>query len=126
MKKTLSIAYTPDKYEMQAFKEIEGKYVSENERKFFEAMLRKIQTEYASVRDKIIDYDENPDGIYLYREIYDDFYVGSVNGEVEVNGLFRLLNLDLSEFNLFSEPTTLFGWLRKNDYRFVHYDNWEG
>lgn len=126
MKQSLPIAYTPDKYEMKDFKEMECKYVSENERKFFETMLRKIQTEYASMRDKIIDYDENPEGVYLYREIYDDFFVGNANGEVEVNGLFRLLNLDLSEFKLFPVPTTLLGWLRKNDYHCVHYDNWEG
>ena len=90
----LPIAYTPDEYEMKDFQAMEGKYVSENEKVFFETMLRKIQTEYASFRDKIIDYDENPDELYLYREIYDEFYVGRYSTKiednpVEVNGLFR-------------------------------------
>ena len=116
---------------MKAYKKMEGKYVSENERKFFETMLRKIQTEYASLTETIIDYGENPDELYLYREIYDDFIVGRYSTKIEdnpvlVNGLFRLLSLDLSEFKLFSEPITLWEWLRSTDYRHVHYDNWEG
>lgn len=125
------IKYTPSEYEMKMFKEMEGKYASENERKFFETMLLKIQTEYASLTETIIDYSENPDELYLYREIYDDFIIGRYTTKIEDNpvlesGLFRLLALDLSEFKLFPEPITLWEWLRKNDYQNVHYDNWEG
>ena len=127
----LHIKYTPSEYEMKMFQEMEGKYVSENEKVFFETMLRKIQTEYASLTETIIDYNENPDEFYLYREIYDDFIIGRYTTKIEDNpvlesGLFRLLALDLSEFKLFSEPITLWEWLRKNDYQNVHYDNWEG
>lgn len=49
-----------------------------------------------------------------------------VSDTVLESGLFRLLALDLSEFKLFSEPITLWEWLRRTDYRCVHYDNWEG
>ena len=125
------IEYTPSKFEMKMFQEMEGKYVSENEKVFFETMLRKIQTECASLTETFIDYEENSDELYLDREIYDDFIVGRYSTKiednpVEVNGLFRLLNLDLSEFKLFDEPITLWEWLRSMDYRCVHYDNWEG
>jgi len=44
------IEYTPSKFEMKMFQEMEGKYVSENEKVFFETMRRKIQTECASLR----------------------------------------------------------------------------
>ena len=127
----LPIEYTPSKYEMRMFREMEGKYVSENEKVFFETMRRKIQTEYASLTETIIDYDENPDGIYLYREIYDDFRIGRwIEGlpdtPVMTNGLFGLLNLDMDSYHILGGHKTLWEWLRANDYRYVHYDNWEG
>lgn len=123
--------YNPSEYEMKMFREMEGKYVSENERKFFETMLWKIQTEYASHTETIIDDNENPDGIYLYREIYDDFRIGRwIEGlpdtPVMTNGLFGLLSLDMERYHILGEYKTLWEWLRGNDYRYVHYDNWEG
>ena len=127
----MRIKYTPSEYEMKMFQEMEGKYVSENERQFFETMLRKIQTEYASLTETIIDYNENPDGIYLYREIYDDFRIGRwIEGlpdtPVMTNGLFGLLTLDMESYHILGENKTLWEWLRSNDYQYVHYDNWEG
>ncbi len=127
----LHIKYAPSEYEMKMFQEMEGKYVSENEKVFFETMLRKIQTEYASLTETIIDYDENPDGIYLYREIYDDFrigrwIVGLQDTPVMTNGLFGLLTLDMERYHILGEYKTLWDWLRGNDYRYVHYDRWEG
>lgn len=125
------IEYTPSKIEMKMFREMEGKYVSENERRFLETMRRKIQTECASLTETIIDYDENPDGIYLYREIYDVFrigrwIVGLPDTPVMTNGLFGLLSLDMDSYHILGEYKTLWEWLRGNDYRYVHYDNWEG
>ena len=52
----LPIEYMPSMYEMRMFLEMEGKYISENEKVFFETMLRKIQTEYASHTETIINY----------------------------------------------------------------------
>ena len=131
MKTALKNEYTPSEYEMSMFKEMEGKYVSANEQLFFERMLRKIQTEYASMNEVIIDYKENPDGVYLYREMYDDFEIGREAAEIEdnpvmTNGLFGILTLDLSQFKTFPVHKTLLEWLRSTDYRYVHYDNWEG
>lgn len=36
---------------MSQFKAMEAKYASENERHFFETMLRKIRTQYTDVKD---------------------------------------------------------------------------
>ncbi len=126
----MKIEYTPSEYEMKLFGEMVGKYISENEKAFFERMLKKIQTEYCA-DDTIIDYADNPDGVYLYRELYDDFRIGCVTGRVvdypvTTNGLFSILTLDLSKYHTFPQHTTLWEWLRSTDYRYVHYDNWEG
>lgn len=123
--------YTPSEYEMSMFKEMEGEYVSKNEQLFFERMLKKIRSEYASMNEVIINYKENPDGVYLYREMYDDFEIGREADGIEdnpviTNGLFGILTLDLSQFNTFPAHKTLLEWLRSTDYRYVHYDNWEG
>ena len=130
MKKTNKIEYTPVEYEMQMFNEMRGHYVSKNEEVFFETMLRKIQTEYTGMGDIILDEDDNEDGIYLIREIYDDFEVGRAqvgvkDHPVSTNGLFGILSIDLGEFVL-DEHITLLEWLRRRDYAGVKYDNWEG
>ena len=93
-------------------------------------MLRKIQTEYTGMGDIILDEDDNEDGIYLIREIYDDFEVGRAqvgvkDHPVSTNGLFGILSIDLGEFVL-DEHITLLEWLRRRDYAGVKYDNWEG
>ena len=127
----LPIKYTPSEYEMKMFQEMEGKYVSENEKVFFETMLRKIQTEYASHTETILDDNENPDGIYLYREIYDDFRIGRwIEGlpdtPVMINGLFGLLTQDMESYHILGGHKTLWEWLWWNDYQYVHYDRCEG
>ena len=58
--------------------------------------------------------------------MYDEFYVGRDDDVIEFSGLCILLNDDLSEHNLFPGHNTLLEWLRSTDYRYVHYDNWEG
>lgn len=42
------------------------------------------------------------------------------------NGLFGLLNLDMDSYHILGGHKTPWEWLRANDYRYVHYDNWEG
>lgn len=130
MKQNYKTEYTPSEYEMSQFKAMEGKYVTENEKKFFETMLRKIRTQYTDANETIICYGDNEDGIYLYREGYDDFEVGRYSKMVSdnpvfTNGLFGILSVDLGEA-LLSEHITLLDWLRKNDFKCVKYDNWEG
>lgn len=122
--------YTPCEYEMSQFKAMEAKYVSENERHFFETMLRIIRTQYTDVNETIISYENNEDEIYLYREGYDDFEVGRYSKKVSdnpifTNGLFGILSVDLGE-DLLDDHITLLDWLRKNDFNCVQYDNWEG
>lgn len=131
MSRKSSHIYTPSEYEMKMFNAMNNKYASAREKEFFEKMLHKIQTEYASLNDPLVSCDENPDGIYLYREIYDDFELGRVCGDISdkalmINGLFGVLTLDLAEVKLFKEHITLWEWLRQTDYKYVHYDNWEG
>lgn len=66
-------------------------------------MLRKIQTEYASMGETILDEDDNEDGIYLHREIYDDFMAGRSKAGVKDHPVFTngLLTSILLYFNGF-------------------------
>ena len=130
MNQNYKAEYTPCEYEMSQFKAMETKYASENERHFFETMLRKIRTQYTDVNETIIGYENNEDEIYLYREGYDDFEVGRYSKKVSdnpvfTNGLFGILSVDLGE-DLLDDHITLLEWLRKNDFNCVQYDNWEG
>ena len=130
MNQNYKTEYTPCEYEMSQFKAMEGKYATENERHFFETMLRKIRTQYTDANETIISYENNEDEIYLYREGYDDFEVGRYSKEVSdspvfTNGLFGILSVDLGK-DLLSVHITLLDWLRKDDFKCVQYNNWEG
>ena len=129
MKQNYKTEYTPSEYEMSQFKEMEGKYTTENEKTFFETMLKKIRTQYTDTNETIINYENNSDGIYLYREGYDDFEVGRFvkhhdDNPVFTFGLFGILSVDLVD--VLDYHITLLDWLRKNDFNCVQYDNWEG
>ena len=49
------------------FKNMEGKYVSEEEKEFFERMKFKIEFEPAPANDLIMSNRNNDDGIYIVR-----------------------------------------------------------
>ena len=130
MENSYKAEYTPSDYEMHMFSEMRGRYSSKNEEIFFETMLRKIQTEYAGMGEVILDEDDNEEGIYLHRDLYDDFVVGRSHERypdhpVFTNGLFGILEIDLGEYIL-NEHITLLEWLRRRDYAGVRYDKWEG
>ena len=63
------------------FKDMEGKYVSNEEKEFFERMKFKIESEPAPANDLIMSDRNNDDGIYIVRCYDYEFRIGCHVGE---------------------------------------------
>ena len=66
------------------FKDMEGKYVSNEEKEFFERMKFKIENEPAPANDLIMSNRNNNDGIYIVRCYDYEFRIGCHVGEFMV------------------------------------------
>lgn len=66
------------------FKDMEGKYVSNEEKEFFERMKFKIENEPAPANDLIMSNRNNNDGIYIVRCYDYAFRIGCHVGEFMV------------------------------------------
>lgn len=96
--------------------------VSENEREFFRRMRRKMQSELAPCRELIFSEKDNDDELYMLRDQYDEFIVGSAkNGErwnsQHMMSLKEALSLNLRELGYMDRDLNLLEWMRERDYR---------
>ena len=110
---------------------MQGQYVSEEEKDFFEQMLLKEIYDFpVSTFDVIMHEDDNEDGIYIEKHYHSEYKVAQVkDGKTKQISLYPeslsgLLKLDLYE--LLGVHITVLEWLRKRNYSKVRYDYpWE-
>lgn len=110
------------------FQEMENRYISDNERQFFETMREKMLTELAPCKELIISETQNSDQVYLLRDQYDEFILGkgieeTRKSEVHKMKFSDILHVNMKEHDLLSDDITFWEWLRRIDYDGVMYDH---
>ena len=110
------------------FKDMEGKYVSNEEKEFFERMKFKIESEPAPANDLIMSNRNNDDGIYIVRCYDYEFRIGCHVGEEYKKEFYAMdfhdaLYVNLRECGFIDENITLLEWLRKRNYNGVEYNH---
>ena len=110
------------------FNEMEGKYVSKEEKEFFERMKFKIESEPAPANDLIMSNSNNDDGIYIVRCYDYEFRIGChVDGgfkeEFYAMDFHDALCVNLRECGFIDENLSLLEWLRKRNYNGVEYNH---
>lgn len=116
------------KEDYELFDSMEGHYVSENEKTFFEKMRHKMEYEITVSNDLIMSEFDNDDHIYILRCVYEEIVVGHglpnhYDEECHVMTLAEALNSNLKELGFLERDVTLLEWLRERDYKDIRYDN---
>ena len=110
------------------FKDMEGKYVSNEEKEFFERMKFKIEREPAPANDLIMSNLNNEDGIYIVRCSDYEFRVGchveeGYKEEFYAMDFHDALHVNLRECSFIDENLSLLEWLRKRNYNGIEYNH---
>lgn len=110
------------------FKDMEGKYISNEEKEFFERMKFKIEREPAPANDLIMSNRNNDDGIYIVRCYDYEFRIGCHVGEEYKKEFYAMdfhdaLYVNLRECGFINENLSLLEWLRKRNYNGVEYNH---
>lgn len=111
----------------ELFASMKGKYRSINEENFFKNIQYKQEYECTVLNDLLVSEYENPDEIYVVREVYEEYVVGQGVGtndtrEEHVMNLSEALALNLKELGYIDRDLTLLEWLRECDYSVVNYE----
>lgn len=109
----------------ELFEAMEGRFISENEKIFFEIIRYKQEHVFTFANDLILSETNNDEGLYIVRCEYEEYIVGrrGLTQEQHVMCLCEALNLNLKVCGLIDRDITLFQWLRERDYEGVEYDH---
>ena len=114
------------KEDERLFADMEGRYISENEKQFFEEMHYKQIYKPVGCVDVIMDESSNEDNVYIDREGFGEYIIGRrCNGEhyqIHVMCLSEALNTNMTHLGL-ENSITLLEWLRMRDYNNISYNN---
>lgn len=109
------------------FAQMEGHYLSENERIFFENLKHKEEYIIASGWDVLLSPKVNEEQILFYRDSYDWYMIERQDKDLyyieEFYGLADALSASASKWVL--GAGTFLDWLRQRDYAGVRYDDYE-
>lgn len=99
---------------------------TQNEKKFFSEILRKATEEIALSGDLMMSENDNDYGIYILREVYDEFRTGVASikpecPEVFADGISELLSVRLESIGLHND-ITIGEWLQNIDYKGINYN----
>jgi hypothetical protein len=111
--------------DIQLFNSMEGKYISAEEENFFRNVRFKQESEITLVNDLLLSEYDNPEQIYIVREIYDEYVVGVHDLEElerHAMNLYEALAIRLEEIGVQGSKLTLFEWLRRRNYQGIKYD----
>lgn len=102
--------------------------VSENERNFFTRLRWKMENELAPCKEVHFSERDNEDGIFLLRDGYDEFIVGSDRDDVpddyiHVMNLTEALSVNLKTAGFIERDVTVLEWLRSRDYAGAMFDH---
>lgn len=111
--------------DIQMFNAMEGNYISVEEENFFRNLRFKQESEITLANDLLLSEYDNPEKIYIVREIYDEYVVG-VEGleelEIHVMNLHEALAIKLEDIGIIGTSLTLFEWLRRRNYHGIKYN----
>lgn len=103
--------------------------ITPEELNFFFNMKFKEEHELSLSNDLIMSEKENAYGIYIVRELYDEYVIGCIDNpknEVHVMNLSEALIVKLSEIGI-NRNESIFEWLRSINYKGIsfnhNYDN---
>lgn len=108
--------------DLNLFEEMKGKYVSEEERIFFETMKYKEEYELALMNDLLLVEADNEDDLYFIRIYADEYEIGFGATKKHFQSLKEALDMRLSDINMPAEFGTFGEWLRKRNYKGINYD----
>lgn len=102
--------------------------ISENERNFFIQLKSKMENELAPCKEVHFSERENEDGIFLLRDGYNEFIVGTEKDDVpddyiHVMSLTEALSINLKTVEFIDRDETLLDWLRARDYKGATFDH---
>lgn len=111
----------------ELFDRVKTEYVSEAEQKFFEQMKHRESHYdcYAVMGDLLVHEDDNPDGVHLQRDYDCEFWVlikDPTTGEWKGTNEHYFSLVQVLQDSVGDTGLTLWEWLRKTDYKYVHYD----
>ena len=106
---------------------MEGNYISNNEKLFFETLYVKMQTECAPCREALLIEPDNEDNLFFLREGYDEFILGTSKDGIASPVLHTMklkdvLDANLKKLGLIESDITLHQWLRNRDYQGIMYN----
>lgn len=101
--------------------------ITPEEFNFFQNMQFKQEHEPTLSNDLILSENDNPERIYIVREVYDEYVVGCANhpeNEVHVMNLSEALNINLSSIGVKTPKGATIGeWLRSINYKGISYNH---
>lgn len=107
--------------DLTLFEEMREKYVSENERIFFETLEQKECYDFSSMFDMLMLEPDNELELYFIRCYWNEYEVGIGTNKEHFDSLKEALNMDLQDIG-YPEHITLLEWLRRRDYAGIHFD----
>lgn len=99
--------------------------ISNEEFNFFQNMQYKEEYEVTLSNDLIMSENDNAEGIYIVREVFDEYVIGCakyIENETHVMNLSEALNISLSEIGIRGKNMTIFEWLRSVNYKGISYN----
>jgi hypothetical protein len=112
------------------FQRMSQRYNSENEKRFFETLKQKMQSENAPWPEVLISEYDNDEKIYLLRQTYDEFMLGRgcnrqewQTSEIHTSSLAETLQVNMKEANLADKDITFLQWLEECDFSCLKYDH---
>lgn len=113
--------------DIELFASMEGNYVSENERIFFETVKEREGNVFTCAGDLLVSEKDNDNLIYLMRRDFDEFELGcgtkvKRSPMYYVRCLADALNANLKQLGYIDRDITFLQWLRRRDYDCVRYD----
>lgn len=104
------------------FEEMKDKYVSENERIFFEIVRHKEIYDFSSMYDLMVLEADNEIEFFFIRQYWNEYEIGLRHGtDAHFDSLKEALEYDMYDLG-YTEHITVLEWFRQQDYACVHYD----
>lgn len=108
--------------DVQLFSSMDGHYLSEEERIFFETLKYKEEYELATMNELLLIEEDNEDNLYFIRIYADEYEVGLGATKEHFQSLADALQLKLSEIGMPASERTFGQWLQQRNYKGIHYD----
>lgn len=118
--------------DIELFRSMTGRYVSESEETFFRNMQRKEENEWTTQGDLILSEKDNGLRLFLMRVCYNEYQFGvsltvGSDGAHHTEGIYAMslsevLHKNLREIHATDYDLSFWQWLRDRDYEGVKYN----